>query len=84
MLPPPTASHVQGNARNGRSRTMSIAMNTIVPHNPMAAALAIPCVVREPAKNPGKNAAATPPASTTTVSSSDAAIPGDSSRATKR
>src|SRR5262245_3571657 len=50
VLPPPTASHVQGKALNGRSRTISIAMNTIVPHSPIAAALATPCTVRAVAK----------------------------------
>jgi hypothetical protein len=43
------ASHVHGKARNGRSRIMSIAMKTTVPHNPMAAALAMPCIERETA-----------------------------------
>ncbi len=40
VLPPPTASQVHGNARKGRSRMMSIAIKTIVPHSPIAAALA--------------------------------------------
>src|SRR6266852_2233335 len=59
VLPPATASHVHGKACNGRRTTMSTAMKTIVPHRPIAAALAIPCVVRDVAKNAGSNAAET-------------------------
>src|SRR5881394_2551261 len=84
VLPPPTASQVQGYALNGRSRMMSIAMNTTVPHSPMAAALAMPCTVREPARDAGKNAAATPPARTMSINASDVVMPAGRSREARR
>src|SRR2546428_46277 len=40
VLPPPIASHVQGYALKGRSRTISMTLNTTVPTRPMAAAAA--------------------------------------------
>src|SRR5438034_935525 len=46
VVPPPTASQVQGYALTGRSSTMSITENTTVPHNPIAAAPAMPSALR--------------------------------------
>ena len=63
---------------------MSIAMKTIVPHRPIAAALATPCVVREAAKKPGKNAAPTPPASTMIINSTEVLSPAGNRRETSR
>jgi hypothetical protein len=78
------ASQVHGYALNGRSRMMSIAIKTMVPHNAIAAALATPWTVREVAKNPGRKAAATPPASTMSINRTEATVPGDSRRETRR
>src|SRR5438876_1228677 len=75
VLPPPMASQVHGNALNGRSRMISIAIKMIVPHNAIAAALATPWTVRDAAKNPGRNAAATPPASTMSIKRNEVTTP---------
>ena len=69
VLPPPMASQVQGYALNGRSNTMSSAVNTTVPHSPIAAAPAIPSTWRACVRRAGRKLTARPVASTTSVSS---------------
>src|SRR5437899_871872 len=69
VLPPPMASQVQGYALNGRSRTMSIAMKTTVPHNPIAAAPAMPSTWRAWVSRAGRKLTAVPVASTISASS---------------
>ena len=59
---------------------MSTAMNTMVPHSPIAAELAIPCTPRDVAKKAGRNAAEMPPASTTSAPSNDMTMPAGRSR----
>src|SRR6266581_2967717 len=68
VLPPPIASHVQGYAFSGRNTTMSIAMNTIVPTSPVAAAPAIPSPWRAADHWAGRKLAATPAARTMSAS----------------
>src|SRR6266699_2019907 len=67
LLPPPTASHVQGYALSGRSTTMSNAMKTTVPHKPIAAAPAIPSTVRATAHFAGRKLTTVAAASTMRV-----------------
>src|SRR5947209_1214767 len=64
VLPPPIASHVQGYALKGRSRTISMTLNTTVPTRPMAAAPAMPSVLRAAVHWAGRKATATPAANT--------------------
>src|SRR2546425_13080252 len=64
---------------------MSTAMNTIVPHRPIAAAPAIPSACRAAAQRPGRKLASTPAASTMSASSPRRAPPvSGTNRATKR
>src|SRR5438094_5034913 len=58
VLPPPIASQVHGYALKGRNNTISIALNTTVPTNPMAAAPAIPSAPRAPVHAAGRKATA--------------------------
>src|SRR2546429_9469309 len=68
VLPPPIASHVQGYALKGRSRTISMALNTTVATRPMAAAPAMPSVLRAAVHWAGRKATATPAARTISAS----------------
>ena len=52
--PPPIASHVHGYALTGRRTAMSHTANTTVPHNPAAAAAAMPSKRRAPVQIPGR------------------------------
>src|SRR5882762_2377358 len=63
---------------------MSIAIKTIVPQRPIAAALATPWTVRAAAKKPGRNAARTPPASTIIINASELTIPAGRTREANR
>src|SRR5882762_2256739 len=64
VLPPPIASQVQGYALKGRNRAISMALNTMVLTSPTAAAPAMPSVLRATVHWAGRNATATPAAST--------------------
>src|SRR2546425_2336238 len=64
---------------------MSNAMNTIVPHRPIAAAPAIPSARRAAAQRPGRKLASTPATSTMSASSPRRTPPvSGTNRATKR
>src|SRR6266550_4541064 len=64
VLPPPIASHVQGYALKGRSRTISMALNTTVATRPMAAAPAMPSVLRAAVHWAGRKATTKPATNT--------------------
>src|SRR6184192_3548182 len=64
VLPPPIASHVQGYALKGRSRTISMTLNTTVATRPRAAAPAMPSVLRAAVHWAGRKATTRPAANT--------------------